>query len=139
MSERYFLGLLVILSAISALWVSVSPELVQSQLWVAVLLAILGLVSIANINSQSRSGVLLPLFFIASLAFLLYVYVSGRPFGVILVSSSVLALVGLVVSFGIPGAMSSKKAKKISVSVVAPSKKASPRKPRKAARKSKKK
>jgi membrane-bound ClpP family serine protease len=135
MSERYFLALLVIVSSISAVWVSIYPALVQPQLWVAMLLAILGLVSLANINNKGRSVILLPLYFIAALAFLLYVYLSGRQFGIILLSSVLLALVGMIVSFGIPSGTMKKKAKKISVNVVAPEKKAS----RKRGRRSKKK
>ncbi len=101
MGERYFLGLLVVLSAAGALWVSIAPEIVQSQIWVALLLSLLGLISIANLNNQRQASILLPLYFIAVLAFSLYVYLT-HSVGTVLVSSAILALVGAAVSFGVP-------------------------------------
>ena len=110
MGERHFLGLLVVLSAAGAVWVSMTPEPVQAQIWIAGLIAVLGLAALANLNNVRQSGVLMPLYFIASILFALYVLLT-RPYGIIMVSSGLLALVGLVLSFGIPAVAKAKAAK----------------------------
>lgn len=102
MAERYFLIILVALTVAGSLWLSFINPAVSYGLVLASLLALLGIASLANAASASKAGVLMPLFFIAAIAYEFYLYLNlnGR-FSYILLSISLLSLVGMVLGFSI--------------------------------------
>ena len=100
MAERYFLSLLAIFVVLGSFWLAFVEPAPASKIVVAALLGLLGLVSIVNAGSV-KAGVIMPLFFAASIAYAVYIYVSNPVIGYLLASISVLSVVGLVVSLGI--------------------------------------
>lgn len=101
MSERYFLALLAVVVSAAAVWLAVVDSSVVS-VSVAVLLALLGVASIVNAGNFSKSRSLMPVFFIAALAYAFFMYL-GKGFSYLVVSIGLLGLVGLVLSFGLVG------------------------------------
>jgi len=99
MADRYFLTLLVILTVAGSVWLSLVEPIVPVELALAVLLVLLGLVAVLNSN-RAKARALMPLFFVAAIAYEVYLYLNN-PLGYLLVSISLLSLVGLVLSFGI--------------------------------------
>lgn len=100
MAERYFLILVVALTVAGSLWLSFVNPLISYGVFLASLLALLGLAAIANAQRASKAAILMPLFFIVAIAYEAYLYLNGR-FGYILVSILLLSLVGLVLGFSI--------------------------------------
>src|SRR3989338_3358351 len=100
MAERYFLGLLVVLISISAVWLSLVEPVIYPELFLAGILALFGLATVANTYHVSKSSFLMPIFFIATIAYSAYIYLTN-PIGYLLASISLLGLTGLVVSFAI--------------------------------------
>ncbi|MAG16272.1 hypothetical protein CMO88_04380 [Candidatus Woesearchaeota archaeon] len=99
MSERYFLALIVVAVVFGSVWLSLVEPVVTIELTLAILLGLLGLVTIVKVNSVKVSS-LMRLFFITALAYELYIYLNN-PVGYILASISVLSFVGLILSFGV--------------------------------------
>lgn len=128
MAERYFLILVVAFTVAGSLWLSFVNPLITYGIFLASLLALLGLAAVANAKSAKKAGILLPLFFIAAIAYEFYLYLNGR-LGVILISILLLSLVGLILSFSIsPRKKPAKKAEKAVKAAV-------PKQPRKRAAK----
>lgn len=112
MAERYFLILVVASTVAGSLWLSFVSPLITYGIFLSSLLALLGLAAVANAKSAKKSGMLMPLFFIATIAYEFYLYLNGR-LGVILISILLLSLVGLILGFGIsPRKNPAKKAEK---------------------------
>ena len=97
MAERYFLALLIVLAAFGSIWLALVQPIANSEIALAVLLGLLGLVAVLNLNNV-KAGVLIPLFFVAAIAYGIYIYLNN-PVGYILASISLLSLIGLVLSF----------------------------------------
>lgn len=100
MAERYFLILVVALTVAGSLWLSFVNPMVSYGIFLASLLALLGLAAVANSQMANKASILMPLFFIAAILYEAYLYLNGR-FGYILVSIFLLSLTGLVLGFGI--------------------------------------
>lgn len=98
MAERYFLALLVILVVISSFWLAFFVNPVFASEALAVLLGLLGLAAVLNAN-RVKAGVLMPLFFVAAIAYAVYLYLVNPVVGYLLALIPVISLVGLVVSF----------------------------------------
>ncbi len=128
MAERYFLIILVALTVLGSFWLSFVNPLISYGIFLASLLGLLGIASVANAKSANKAAILIPLFFIAAITYEVYLYLNGR-FGYILVSILLLSLIGLILGFGI-SPRQKKPAKKVekaattSVSVKSPKKKA---------------
>jgi len=126
MSERLFLVLLVIITVLGSVWLSLIAPIVNTELILAVSLGLLGLVTVANIGN-AKSGVLLPLFFIAAMADELYVYLNN-PLGYILGSIFLLSVVGLLLSFSVGSVKSENATETATVEAKPVAKKASKKK-----------
>ncbi len=98
MAERYFLILVVALTVAGSLWLSFVNPLISYGIFLASLLALLGITAAANAQKAGKAAVLMPLFFAAAIAYEVYLYINGR-FGYILVSILLLSLVGLILGF----------------------------------------
>ncbi len=129
MAERYFLILVVALIIGGSLWLSFVNPLITYGIFLSSLLALLGLAAVINVRSAKKSGMVMPLFFIAAIAYEFYLYLNGR-LGVILISIALLSLIGLILGFGISPAQKV-KAKKIERAALA----AAPKQPTKKAAK----
>ncbi len=102
MAERYFLALLVVITAAGSLWTAIFPQFMTGQFIIALLLSLLGLIALVSVGSLRKAGALMPLYFVTQLAYDLFVFVTRDSVGVIFLAIALLGLVGLVVSFAIP-------------------------------------
>jgi len=98
MGERYFLALLAIVSSLAALWIGVSPAIMASEFIPAVLVAFLGLVALTNVSNRRVSSLMI-VFFLTSLVFTLYIYLTTYVVSLLLVNMAIVNLVGLIVGF----------------------------------------
>ncbi len=133
MAERYFLIVLVALTVAGSLWLSFVNPLISYGIFLASLLALLGLAAVANAQRANKASILMPLFFIAAIAYEFHLYLNGR-FGYILVSILLLSLVGLILGFGI-SPMQKKPAKMVEKTAAKSPKKKAARKGRRRSRK----
>ncbi len=100
MAERYFLIILVSITVAGSLWLSFVNPLISYGIFLASLLGLLGLATVANAASVNKARILMPLFFIAAMAYEVYLSLNLR-FGYLLTSIFLLSLTGLVLGFGI--------------------------------------
>ena len=109
-AERWFSALLIIAVVLGATWFVLLEPVVTAELVLVSLLGVMGVLAIATMN-RATSGAMMPLFFIAAIVYNAYVYLAYvaevpsvsaylmQPAGYLLVSTSLLSLVGLILAF----------------------------------------
>jgi len=100
MAERYFLAILVIIVVVGALYESVLEPVDNTEVVLAILLALLGLGALARLTNRVVVA-LMPIFFTAALAYELFLYINQAVVGIGLASLTVLTLVGLILGLSL--------------------------------------